>query len=133
MDWYVRSPTIETLQPLKERVAKCLEGGAMAAGCTVTFDWKKNTFADLIDNVPLLESYIRNAEQFGRQMTTEFLPGTGGGSTDMGLITGQAEAAGTSLATAGAVRDEVAAACAAGFGASDMASLARWLRREDGD
>ena len=86
MDWYVRSPTIETLQPLKERVAKCLEGGAMAAGCTVTFDWKKNTFADLIDNVPLLESYIRNAEQFGRQMTTEFLPGTGGGSTDMGNI-----------------------------------------------
>jgi metal-dependent amidase/aminoacylase/carboxypeptidase family protein len=86
MDWYVRSPTIETLQPLKERVAKCLEGGAMAAGCTVTFDWKKNTFADLVDNVPLLESYIRNAEQFGRQMTSEFLPGTGGGSTDMGNI-----------------------------------------------
>ena len=86
MDWYVRSPTIETLQPLKERVAKCLEGGAMAAGCTVTFDWKKNTFADLIDNVPLLESYIRNAEQFGRHMTSEFLPGTGGGSTDMGNI-----------------------------------------------
>jgi hypothetical protein len=40
----------------------------------------------LIDNVPLLESYIRNAEQFGRQMTSEFLPGTGGGSTDMGNI-----------------------------------------------
>jgi len=86
MDWYVRSPTIETLQPLKERVAKCLEGGAMAAGCTVTFDWKKNTFADLVDNLPLLESYIRNAEQFGREMTSEFLPGTGGGSTDMGNI-----------------------------------------------
>lgn len=86
MDWYVRSPTIETLQPLKERVAKCLEGGAMAAGCTVTFDWKKNTFADLVDNLPLLESYIRNAAQFGRQMTSEFLPGTGGGSTDMGNI-----------------------------------------------
>ena len=86
MDWYVRSPTIETLQPLKERVARCLEGGAMATGCTVTFDWKKNTFADLVDNLPLLESYIRNAEQFGRQMTSEFLPGTGGGSTDMGNI-----------------------------------------------
>jgi len=86
MDWYVRSPTIETLQPLKERVTKCLEAGAMAAGCTVSFDWKGNTFADLIDNVPLLESYIRNAESFGRKMTTEFLPGTGGGSTDMGNI-----------------------------------------------
>jgi metal-dependent amidase/aminoacylase/carboxypeptidase family protein len=58
----------------------------MAADCTVTFDWKKNTFADLVDNVPLLESYIRNASQFGRKMTSEFLPGTGGGSTDMGNI-----------------------------------------------
>ena len=86
MDWYVRSPTIETLQPLKQRVAQCLDAGAMAAGCTVSFDWKKNTFADLVDNVPLLESYIRNAEQFGRKMTTDFLPGTGGGSTDMGNI-----------------------------------------------
>lgn len=86
MDWYVRSPTIETLQPLKERVTKCLEGGAMAAGCTVSFDWQKNPFADLVDNIPLLESYVRNAEQFGRKMTTEFLPGTGGGSTDMGNI-----------------------------------------------
>lgn len=86
MDWYVRSPTIESLQPLKQRVTQCLEGGAMAAGCTVTFDWKNNTFADLVDNVPLLESYIRNAKQFGRDMTSEFLPGTGGGSTDMGNI-----------------------------------------------
>lgn len=86
MDWYVRSPTIETLQPLKERVAHCLEGGAMAAGCTVSFDWKKNTFADLVDNLPLLDSYIRNAAQFGRMMTSEYLAGTGGGSTDMGNI-----------------------------------------------
>ncbi|MBM3805117.1 MAG: M20 family metallopeptidase [Actinobacteria bacterium] len=86
MDWYVRSPTIETLQPLKKRVAQCLEGGAVAAGCTVSFDWQGNTFADLVDNVPLLESYVRNAEIFGRKMTTEFLPGTGGGSTDMGNI-----------------------------------------------
>lgn len=86
MDWYVRSPTIETLQPLKQRVAQCLDAGAMAAGCTVSFDWKKNTFADLVDNLPLLESYIRNAKRFGRKMTTDFLPGTGGGSTDMGNI-----------------------------------------------
>ncbi len=86
MDWYVRSPTIESLQPLKQRVAQCLEAGAMAAGCTVSFEWKGNTFADLIDNVPLLESYIRNAQTFGRKLTSELLPGTGGGSTDMGNI-----------------------------------------------
>src|SRR5439155_2186911 len=32
-EWYVRSRTILTLQPLKERVLACLEAGASAAGC----------------------------------------------------------------------------------------------------
>ena len=49
---------------------------------------------------------------------------------DMGLIAGEAAGLSSPLATADAVRSEVAAACAAGFGASDMASLARWLRQE---
>ena len=86
MDWYVRSDTIETLQPLKARIAKCLEAGAMAADCTVSFDWQKNTYADLVDNLPLLTSYVLNSAQMGRDLTTDFLPGTGGGSTDMGNL-----------------------------------------------
>ena len=86
MDWYVRSDTIESLQPLKARIAKCLEAGALAADCTITFDWQKNTYADLVDNLPLLTSYVENSAQFGRDLTTDFLPGTGGGSTDMGNL-----------------------------------------------
>jgi amidohydrolase len=86
MDWYVRSDTIESLQPLKARIAKCLEAGAIAADCTITFDWQKNTYADLVDNLPLLTSYVENSAQFGRDLTTDFLPGTGGGSTDMGNL-----------------------------------------------
>ena len=86
MDWYVRSDTIETLQPLKARIAKCLEAGAMAADCTVSFDWQKNTYADLVDNLPLLTSYVQNSAQLGRDLTTDLLPGTGGGSTDMGNL-----------------------------------------------
>lgn len=86
MDWYVRSDTIETLQPLKARIAKCLEAGAIAADCTVSFDWQKNTYADLVDNLPLLTSYVLNSAQMGRDLTTDFLPGTGGGSTDMGNL-----------------------------------------------
>ena len=86
MDWYVRSDTIESLQPLKARVAKCLEAGAIAADCTISFDWQKNTYADLVDNLPLLTSYVENSAQFGRDLTTDFLPGTGGGSTDMGNL-----------------------------------------------
>ena len=86
MDWYVRSDTIESLQPLKARIAKCLEAGAIAADCTISFDWQKNTYADLVDNLPLLTSYVENSAQFGRDLTTDFLPGTGGGSTDMGNL-----------------------------------------------
>ncbi len=86
MDWYVRSDTIESLQPLKARIAKCLEAGAIAADCTISFDWQKNTCADLVDNLPLLTSYVENSAQFGRDLTTDFLPGTGGGSTDMGNL-----------------------------------------------
>ena len=86
MDWYVRSDTIESLQPLKARIAKCLEAGAIAADCTISFDWQKNTYADLVDNLPLLTSYVENSAQFGRDLTTDFLPWTGGGSTDMGNL-----------------------------------------------
>ena len=86
MDWYVRSDTIESLQPLKARIAKCLEAGAMAADCTISFDWQKNTYADLVDNLPLLTSYVQNSAQMGRTLTTDLLPGTGGGSTDMGNL-----------------------------------------------
>jgi amidohydrolase len=86
MDWYVRSDTIESLQPLKARIAKCLEAGAVAADCTISFDWQKNTYADLVDNLPLLTSYVQNSAQMGRDLTTDVLPGTGGGSTDMGNL-----------------------------------------------
>ena len=86
MYWYVRSDTIESLQPLKARIAKCLEAGAMAADCTISFDWEKFTYADLADNLPLLTSYVQNSAQLGRELTTDFLPGTGGGSTDMGNL-----------------------------------------------
>ena len=86
MYWYVRSDTIESLQPLKARIAKCLEAGAMAADCTISFDWEKFTYADLADNLPLLTSYVQNSAQLGRDLTTDFLPGTGGGSTDMGNL-----------------------------------------------
>lgn len=72
MDWYVRSDTIESLQPLKARIAKCLEAGAMAADCTISFDWQKNTYADLVDNLPLLTSYVQNSAQLGRALTTDF-------------------------------------------------------------
>lgn len=85
MDWYVRSPTIETLQPLKARVAACLEASAAATGCTAHLEWQPNTYADVVDNMPLLAAYCANSRRVGRHLTVEHVDGTGG-STDMGNV-----------------------------------------------
>lgn len=49
-------------------------------------------------------------------------------SKDLGLITDFAREQGVAAVVADAVRDEVAAACAAGFADDDMAALARFLQ-----
>jgi amidohydrolase len=86
MDWYVRSDTIETLQPLKKRVAACLEGSAHATDCRVEMVWDTHAYADIVDNVPLLDAYAANSTAVGRPLTSAYMPGTGGGSTDMGNV-----------------------------------------------
>lgn len=87
MDWYVRSGTIESLQPLKQRVLTALESAASACGCTMDHSWVDNPYADMIDNAPMVEAYVANAARLGR---TVLDPTTAGrrvmGSTDMGNV-----------------------------------------------
>jgi metal-dependent amidase/aminoacylase/carboxypeptidase family protein len=87
MDWYVRSGTISSLQPLKQRVYTALESAATACGCTMSHEWVDNTYADMIDNGPMVASYVANAARLGR---TVLDPATSGrrvmGSTDMGNV-----------------------------------------------
>ena len=86
MDWYVRSDTIESLQPLKQRVSACLQAGASAADCRMEIRWDSHAYADIVDNIPLLDAYARNSTTIGRPLTSAYLPNTGGGSTDMGNV-----------------------------------------------
>lgn len=84
--WYVRSPTVEGLHELKERVLACLEAGAAATGCTVDISWKHPAFADMVDNEPMIDLYRRNLARTGR---TVLEPGADNevlGSTDMGNV-----------------------------------------------
>lgn len=86
--WYVRSPTVADLVPLKERVMACLEAGAVAAGCTCSFKHadRPEQYSDMRDNVPLLGAFADNCVDLGRHLR---VPGTGQkvvGSTDMGNI-----------------------------------------------
>lgn len=84
--WYVRSDTIETLQPLKHRVGACLHASGDATGCSVELEWKPNPYADIKDNVALLEVYARNSTAVGRPLDAHATTGLGGGSTDMGNV-----------------------------------------------
>jgi amidohydrolase len=84
--WYVRAKNLRRLEQLKPRVFACLQAGADAAGCTMTYDWKEPVFADMVDNEPFADLYVANAATVGR---TVLDPRDGPmvvGSTDMGNV-----------------------------------------------
>ena len=85
--WYVRSGTISTLQPLKARVMSCLEGASSACGCSMAATWDDHTYADVRDNMAVVNSYVHNMATLGRVVRD---PRTDGhavmGSTDMGNV-----------------------------------------------
>jgi amidohydrolase len=87
MTWMVRSPTIASLQPLKGRVMACLEASATATGCRCTSTWQGVTYADMIDNGPMVSSYVANAARLGRSVADPRAVGRAVvGSTDMGNV-----------------------------------------------
>ncbi|MGE4567029.1 MAG: M20 family metallopeptidase, partial [Acidimicrobiales bacterium] len=84
-NWYMRSPTRVGLAALKDRVVRCLEAGALAAGCTMEHTWVERPYDDVIDSRPLLEAYIANAQSLGRDPRPESETAIVG-STDMGNV-----------------------------------------------
>ena len=48
--WYVRSDSIQALQPLKARVLACLAAGAAASGCTCSYAWEDRPYAEMVDS-----------------------------------------------------------------------------------
>lgn len=87
MDWYVRSGTMTGLEALKGRVLTALESAATACGCTMTHHWVENPYADMIDNGPMVASYVANAAATGRTVADPRATGkVVMGSTDMGNV-----------------------------------------------
>jgi amidohydrolase len=84
--WYVRAANLRTLEALKARVLRCLQAGADAAGCEMTFAWQDPAYADMRDNEPLVDLYAQNLSRFDRM---PIVPGDVAavvGSTDMGNV-----------------------------------------------
>jgi amidohydrolase len=87
MEWIVRSATIESLQPLKQRVLTSLESAATACACTVDHEWHGHTYADMVNNGPMVAAYVSNAARVGRRVVDPAVVGRHVvGSTDMGNI-----------------------------------------------
>ena len=84
-NWYVRSPTRARLEALKPRLAACLEAGAAAAGCEVEIEWIQPSYAEVMDNRPLLDRYTANAATLGRTVRAA-VEHQVVGSTDMGNV-----------------------------------------------
>ncbi|MFA5564539.1 MAG: M20 family metallopeptidase [Acidimicrobiia bacterium] len=84
--WYIRSGTLTTLAPLKERVFACLEAGALAAGCEMQIELESPAFADMIDNRALLNAFTANAKLVGRTYRQPEGDYAVVGSTDMGNV-----------------------------------------------
>jgi metal-dependent amidase/aminoacylase/carboxypeptidase family protein len=85
-EWYVRSATQESLQPLKERVMACLQGGATAAGCEMEWEASAPEYSDLRTNRPLLELYRANSSHIGRPVDDPSPTRRVLVSTDMGNV-----------------------------------------------
>ena len=83
--WYARSSTMERLELLKTRLVETLNGGAKSAGCDIEIDWINEPYADVLDNTPLLEAYMKNSESVGR-VINEANDGGVVGSTDLGNV-----------------------------------------------
>jgi metal-dependent amidase/aminoacylase/carboxypeptidase family protein len=85
--WYVRSNSISTLQPLKQRVLNCLEGATSACGCSMSATWDDHTYADVRDNMAVVDSYVQNMASVGRIVRDPRIEGRAVmGSTDMGNV-----------------------------------------------
>ena len=82
----VRSTSIASLEPLKARVAACLEAGAVAAGCEVDIAWKAVVYADMLDNEAMVSLYAANAAALGRPVAEPHGEAAVVGSTDMGNV-----------------------------------------------
>jgi len=85
--FYVRAVDAHELAPLKARVQKCFEAGALATGCTLEAHWGDTDYLDLKTNWPMAEMYEKNAVKIGREFfPVKDLPPGYAGSTDMGNV-----------------------------------------------
>jgi metal-dependent amidase/aminoacylase/carboxypeptidase family protein len=84
--WYVRAGSLAELADLERRVIRCFEAGALATGCELTVTPESKPYAEFRTDEPLLDRYVRRAEQLGRRFSSGSDSLMNRASTDMGNV-----------------------------------------------
>ncbi|HVB91507.1 MAG TPA: M20 family metallopeptidase [Acidimicrobiales bacterium] len=66
-----RSRSIDRLNTLEARLRACFEAGALATGCSVTYEELSPVYSHMEADSGLLSAYRRNAESLGRRFGSE--------------------------------------------------------------
>ncbi|HEV8423646.1 MAG TPA: M20 family metallopeptidase [Actinomycetes bacterium] len=82
--WMVRAETLDQLEEVRTKVARCFEAGALATGAALELSDDHEPYSEMRHDHDLAALYRRNAEAIGRSFPerTE----RGAGSTDMGNV-----------------------------------------------
>ncbi|MGJ0386295.1 amidohydrolase [Paenarthrobacter nicotinovorans] len=79
----MRAPSLENLKIIQSKVRRCLEGGALASGCTLQVTPSGNAYAELRQDAFLSEAYRDAMTARGRDVAFSAEPVA---STDMGNV-----------------------------------------------
>ncbi|MDY5305195.1 M20 family metallopeptidase [Fusobacterium gastrosuis] len=82
-NFYVRAKSLEYLKGFVERVKNCAKGAALATGTTLEIANYETSFANLVTNNKLSETYEKNLKSLG---VTDIRDKESHGSTDMGDV-----------------------------------------------
>jgi len=83
-EFYIRSMDLPYLQELKEKVIRCAEAGALAAGCRMEYGNYESSYHNMITNRVLSERFNKNATDIGVEMVEDERDAMG--SMDMGNV-----------------------------------------------
>ncbi|KAI1368160.1 hypothetical protein F5Y08DRAFT_347554 [Xylaria arbuscula] len=84
MSWMVRSPTIERANRLLERVKACIQAGASATGCDLTYQ-ESPSYLNLTSNETLCKIYVEEMAVTGHRVMLQQEKAMNA-STDMGNV-----------------------------------------------
>ncbi len=82
---YVRAKEMDYLKIVEQKVKDCAIGAAQATGAKVKFKYSAKTYANMVTNKTMAQSFAENLEALGRKVSPPELK-AGGGSTDMGNV-----------------------------------------------